>query len=56
MHECFGMLGATVFTEEETYVYAEQLCDAATLSAFRRDLPRLREADVAVFRGSSARF
>lgn len=48
-------LGAVEQSEEETYVYAEQLCDAATLAAFRRDLPRLREADVAIYRQHLAR-
>ena len=48
-------LGAVEQSQEETYVYAEQLCDASTLSSFRGDLPRLREADVAVFRQSLVR-
>ena len=48
-------LGAVEQSQEETFVYAEQLCDASTLSSFRGDLPRLREADVAVFRESLVR-
>jgi hypothetical protein len=48
-------LGAVEQSQEEAYVYAEQLCDASTLSSFRGDLPRLREADVAVFRESLVR-
>jgi hypothetical protein len=49
-------LGAVEQGDEETYVYAEQLCHPTTLERFRQDLsPWLNWEHVEIFRKSLVR-
>jgi len=43
-------LGAVEQSAEETFLYAEQLCNSDTLMRFRRELPWISEADLEMFR------